>query len=64
VLDLTGSPGKTIMGIRLLKLDNKEVTVKNTFTRSAVSLLSFIALFLPMVIDFQGRLSDTKTVNA
>jgi uncharacterized RDD family membrane protein YckC len=64
VLDLTGSPGKTIMGIRLLKLDNKEVTVKNTFTRAVVSLLSFIALFLPMVIDFQGRLSDTKTVNA
>ncbi|MDO9182465.1 MAG: RDD family protein [Bacteriovorax sp.] len=62
ILDLSASPGKTIMGIRLLKTDNKNVTVKNTFTRALVSLLSSVALFLPMLLDFQGRLSDTKLV--
>ena len=62
ILDLTASPGKTIFGIRLLKSNNHNVTVKDTFTRSIVSLLSAVALFLPMILDFQGRLSDTKIV--
>ena len=50
------------MGIRLLRTNDKNVEVKHTFTRALISLLSFVALFLPMVIDFQGRLSDTKVV--
>ena len=62
ILDLTASPGKTILGVRLLRTDNGNVTVKHTFTRSLVSLLSVVALFLPMLLDFQGRLSDTKIV--
>jgi len=62
ILDLSSSPGKTILGIRLLRSDNKNVTVKNTFTRALVSLLSSVALFLPMLLDFQGRLSDSKVV--
>jgi uncharacterized RDD family membrane protein YckC len=62
ILDLSASPGKTIMGIRLLKIDNANVSVRHTFTRALVSLLSGIVLFLPMLLDFQGRLSDTKLV--
>lgn len=62
ILDLSASPGKTIMGVRLLKTDNTNVSVKNTFTRALISLLSAVALFLPMLLDFQGRLSDTKVV--
>ena len=62
VLDLTATPGKTILGIRLLKTNNQPVSVKHTFTRAFVSLLSGIALCLPNIIDFQGRLSDTKVV--
>lgn len=62
VLDLSATPGKIIMGIRLIRTNDKNVEVKHTFTRAFVSLLSFVALFLPMVIDFQGRLSDTKVV--
>lgn len=62
ILDLGASPGKTIMGIRLLKVDNQNVAVKNTFTRALISLFSSVALFLPMLLDFQGRLSDTKLV--
>lgn len=62
ILDLTASPGKTLFGIKLVKSDKGNVAVKNTFTRALVSLLSAVALFLPMLLDFQGRLSDTKLV--
>lgn len=62
ILDLGASPGKTIMGIRVVCSDNKNVSAKNTFIRALVSLLSGVALFLPMLLDFQGRLSDTKVV--
>lgn len=62
ILDLGATPGKTIMGIKLVCLDEKEVTVRHTFIRAIVTLLSFVALLLPNIIDFQGRLSDTKVV--
>ncbi len=62
ILDLSASPGKTIFGIRLVKADGSEVSVKHTFARALISLLSGVALFLPMLLDFQGRLSDTKVV--
>ncbi len=62
ILDLSASPGKTILAIRLVTIEEKEVRVKNTFTRALISLLSGVALFLPMLLDFQGRLSDTKLV--
>lgn len=62
ILDLSASPGKTMMGLRVVKCDGKSLSVRNTFTRAFISLLSGIALFLPMVLDFQGRLSDTKVV--
>lgn len=62
ILDLSGTPGKTIFGIRLVRANDKQVEVKHTFTRAFISLLSFVALCLPMIIDFQGRLSDTKVV--
>lgn len=62
ILELSATPGKTIFGIRLVKADGSEVSVKHTFTRALISLLSGVALFLPMLLDFQGRLSDTKVV--
>jgi uncharacterized RDD family membrane protein YckC len=64
VLELSATPGKTILNIKLVTLENRPVAMKNTFTRSFVSILSFVALFLPMIVDFQGRLSDTKVVKA
>lgn len=62
ILDLSATPGKTIFAIRLVKTDGGEVSVKHTFGRALISLFSGIALFLPMLLDFQGRLSDTKVV--
>jgi uncharacterized RDD family membrane protein YckC len=62
ILDLSASPGKTVFGIRLAKANGREVSVKHTFLRALISLVSGVALFLPMLLDFQGRLSDTKVV--
>lgn len=62
ILDLNSSPGKVVFGLKLLKVDGTQVTIRQTFVRSLVSLLSGIALFLPMLLDFQGKLSDSKVV--
>jgi uncharacterized RDD family membrane protein YckC len=62
ILDLSATPGKTIFGIHLVKTNGESASVKHTFSRAMISLLSGIALFLPMLLDFQGRLSDTKVV--
>ncbi|MBC7429488.1 MAG: RDD family protein [Bacteriovorax sp.] len=62
ILDLSATPGKTIFAIRLAKVDGGAVSVKHTFARALISLFSGVALFLPMLLDFQGRLSDTKVV--
>ena len=62
ILDLSSSPGKTLFGLRVIKVDGKGLSVRHTFFRAFISLVSAVALFLPMVLDFQGRLSDTKVV--
>ena len=62
ILDLSSSPGKTLFGLKVIKVDGKGLSVRHTFFRALISLLSAVALFLPMVLDFQGRLSDTKVV--
>lgn len=62
ILELSSTPGKTIFGIRVVTATGTELTVKHTFARALISLFSGVALFLPMLLDFQGRLSDTKVV--
>ncbi len=62
VLDLQQTPGKSILGVRLERLDGRRIKVKQTFTRAVVSLLSFVLMGLPLTMDFQGKLSDTKVV--
>lgn len=62
ILELSATPGKTIFGIRLVTTSGHEVSVKHTFARALISLISGVALFLPMLLDFQGRLSDTRVV--
>jgi hypothetical protein len=62
VLDLAGTFGKSLMGIKLSTVNNKPLRVKHTFVRAFISLTSFLAVGLPLVMDFQGRLSETKVV--
>jgi len=62
VLDLQQTPGKSLLGVRLERLDGKRIKVKQTFTRAIVSLLSFALIGLPLTMDFQGKLSETRVV--
>ena len=62
ILDVAGTVGKSMMGIRLVHVEGKKLRLKHTFIRSLVTLLSFVALGLPSILDFQGRLSETKLV--
>jgi len=62
VLELSTTPGKIIFGIHLEGTEHSSLSVRQTFMRSMVSLFSIFAFCLPMLLDFQGRLSDTKIV--
>ncbi len=62
ILDLAGTIGKSMMGIKLTTVNNKPLRVRHTFVRAFISLTSFLAVGLPLVMDFQGRLSETKVV--
>ncbi len=62
VLDLVGTFGKTLVGIRLYTTGGQPLRIKHTFIRSLVTLTSFIAIGLPLLMNFQGRLSETKVL--
>ncbi len=62
IFDLVASPGKRIFSLRLKSTTSSKVTIDQTLIRSVVTLLSFITIFMPLVFDFQGKLSDTKVV--
>lgn len=62
IMDLIASPGKKIFSLRLKSTSSKKVTIDQTLIRSVVSLCSFILLLMPLLFDFQGKLSDTKVI--
>lgn len=62
ILDASSTPGKTIFGLKLVKTDGRPVAVKDSFFRAIISLISGVALFLPLMLDFHGKLTDTKVV--
>lgn len=60
ILDLQATPGKSLLKLRLTREDGKAILLKDSFLRSLITLLSFVTLGLPCLIDFQGKLTDTK----
>lgn len=62
ILDLVATPGKIILGIKLANCDEGRVSAKQTFIRSVVTILSIMIFGLPLLMDFQGKLSATKLV--
>jgi len=61
-LDLDRTPGKTLFNLKLVDLNGGQLTFKNTFLRSLITLSSFLVAFLPLIVDFHGKLSDSKLV--
>lgn len=62
ILDLVSSPGKILLGIELEKVDKSKLSGSDTFRRSLGSLISFVMLGIPLLIDLQGRLSKSRIV--
>lgn len=63
ILDLKKTPGKVLSGIKLVSIDSNEAPSFNqTFVRSLVTLLSIPLFFFPLILDFQGKMSDTKII--
>ena len=61
-LDLGRSPGKLLFNLKLVDLNGGQLSFKHTFLRSIISLISFLVAFLPLIVDFHGKLSDSKLV--
>lgn len=56
------SPGKKVMGIRVVSESSGEVTMSQAFLRSLVVIASAVTAGLMSALDFQGRLTDTKVI--
>jgi hypothetical protein len=61
-LDILGTPGKLCFGLRVVEKNREALTLKHTFLRSIITLSSFLVAFLPLIVDFHGKLSDSKVV--
>lgn len=62
ILDVSASPGKTIKGVMLVCSTGGRLEVRHTFTRALIVLLSPCLLFLPLVFNWQSKLSDTTLI--
>ncbi|OFZ27371.1 MAG: hypothetical protein A2381_12395 [Bdellovibrionales bacterium RIFOXYB1_FULL_37_110] len=62
IMDFFITPGKYLLNIRLVRTNGANLTLKDTFIRSLVSAASFLALCVPLYIDFHGKISDTKVI--
>lgn len=60
ILELVSTPGKALMKLKTLGADELPVTAGKTFLRATVSLVSCLAVGLPLLLDFQSHLSETK----
>ncbi len=60
VLDLSSTVGKSMMGLEIRTLEGKRPELKNTFSRSLVTLLSLPFLGLPIVAVIEEKISGIK----
>lgn len=61
-LDLVGTPGKSIFDLSIKAAWKERLSISDTFSRSLILLISFIALGLPIFFGFHDKLSDTKII--
>ena len=60
--DLLSTPGKVLFKIKLVKSNNTPISITESFVRSSITLFSSVILFLPLLMDIQGKLSETKLI--
>lgn len=58
-----GTVGKRLLGLgTFISGSNKRTSIKTSFSRAILSLLSLPLLGIPMILDFHGKLSDTRVL--
>lgn len=58
-----GTFGKKALGISTYRASSlKRATIRQSFIRSTITLFSFFLLGLPTLLDFQGKLSETRVI--
>ena len=64
ILDREGNStlGKKILRIRIVSKFDEHLGLTQSFLRAAITLLSSLALGLPLVMDFQGKLTDSMVI--
>ncbi len=62
ISDIGISIGKRVFNLKLVTLEGNNVDLQFTFLRSFLCLFSVFALFIPLIFDFQGKLSNTKII--
>ncbi|MCB9060432.1 MAG: RDD family protein [Halobacteriovoraceae bacterium] len=62
VLDVSGTPGKNTLGLKVVDESGKTVRMKSLFVRTSLSLVSFILLGLPNVLNIHGAVSKTSVI--
>lgn len=62
LLDSFGTFGKRQLNLILRKTNDKEISSSDCLIRALITLLSIPLCFFPIVLDFQGKLSDTQVV--
>ena len=61
LLEPVGTLGKRVFRMSLYRVKSeKRATIKSSFSRAFISLLSLPLLGIPFVLDFHGKLSDTE----
>lgn len=63
VLDMSITPGKALLGIKIIGREDIQIKTKHTFIRSLVTLLSPVLFFLPLIMNFHQKLSKTEIIN-
>jgi uncharacterized RDD family membrane protein YckC len=60
VMDMQSSLGKELMGLTVKNISQANLAFMQSFLRTFISLLSFVALGLPLLLDFHSRLSESS----
>lgn len=63
LLEPVGTIGKRFLGLgTFISGTEKRSSIKTSFSRAFVSLLSLPLLGIPLILDFHGKLSDTRVL--
>ena len=63
LLEPVGTLGKRCLSLKVChSQSSKNVTIRQSFARAVVSLSSLFLMGIPLILDFQGKLSDSRVV--